>query len=136
MDSDSSSSPQVQRSRGNATQPGGPERGSRYYREQKPSDPSSSVSDTPLTPTKNRWLDKAVCIVDGGTTERVHPLSPLVTVNRLEPETVAVPEDAPSMLADEISVSPSDQPGQTPEKSQPTPETELESKTRRSMEML
>src|SRR6266576_2750048 len=74
----------------------------------------------------------------------MHPLSPRVTVDRHdqcsaigpEPETVVVPEHDPSLLAAEISVSPSDQPGQTLEESQPTPETELESTTRRSMETL
>src|SRR6266576_1532298 len=90
------------------------------------------------------FIIHAVCTTEGGSAERMRPMSPLETVDRQdqcsairpEPETVVVPEDAPSLLAAEISVSPSDRPGQTPEESQPTLETELESTTRRSMEML
>src|SRR6266576_2554305 len=119
MDSDSGPSPQVQRSCGNATQPGSPKRGLRYYREQRPSAPSSSDSDTPLAPTKIRWWDQPVCFAERGSAQRVCPLSPPVTTNDRqdqcsvigpEPETAVVPERTPSLLAAETYVSPSDWP--------------------------
>src|SRR6266550_9023768 len=145
LDTDSGPGPQVQRSRGNATLPGDPERGLRYYREQKPSDPSSSNSDTSLTNTKIRWWDQPVCFAERGSAERMHSLSPPVTSDvrqdessaiRPELATAVVPERAPSPKTAETYTSPSDWPGPTPEQSQPTPETELETTTRRSMATL